>query len=83
MIVFAALGASLQPWYLIGPLALLASVQLRRTHRDAVIGGVVATVILTMMQWYWSPYVFLPLVIVGYFIVWRIPKARAFVTAAS
>lgn len=83
MIVFAALGASLQPWYLIGPLALLASVQLRRTHRDAVIGGVVATVILTMMQWYWSPYVCLPLVIVGYFIVWRIPKARAFVTAAS
>ena len=25
----------------------------------------------------------MPLVIVGYFIVWRIPKARAFVTAAS
>lgn len=83
MIVFAAFGASLQPWYLIGPLALLASVQLRRTHRDAVIGGVVATAILTMMQWYWSPYVCLPLVIVGYLIVWRIPKAWAFVTAAN
>ena len=83
MIVFAAFGASLQPWYLIGPLALLASVQLRRTHRDAVIGGVVATAILTMMQWYWSPYVCLPLVIVGYLIVWRIPKAWAFVTAAT
>jgi len=62
---------------------LLASVQLRRTHRDAVIGGVVATAILTMMQWYWSPYVCLPLVIVGYLIVWRIPKAWAFVTAAT
>ena len=83
MIVFAAFGASLQPWYLIGPLALLASVQLRRTHRDVVIGGVVATAILTMMQWYWSPYVCLPLVIAGYLIVWRVPKLWAFVTAAN
>ncbi|MSS46026.1 hypothetical protein FYJ43_08235 [Cutibacterium sp. WCA-380-WT-3A] len=83
MIVFAALGASLQPWYLIGPLTVCASVPLRRTHRDALIAGVVATTALTMMQWYWSPFVSLPLVTVGYLIIWRIPKAWAFVTAAN
>ncbi|MGK2308862.1 polyprenol phosphomannose-dependent alpha 1,6 mannosyltransferase MptB [Cutibacterium sp. V970] len=83
MIAFAAFGASLQPWYLIGPLALVASVQLRRTHRDIVTAGVVAVVILTYLQWYWSPYVCLPLVIVGYLIVWKIPKAWALVTATT
>ncbi|WCC79463.1 polyprenol phosphomannose-dependent alpha 1,6 mannosyltransferase MptB [Cutibacterium equinum] len=83
MIAFAVLGASLQSWYLIGPLALVSSIHLRRTHRDVVIAAVVAVVILTYLQWYWSPYVCLPLVIVGYLIVWRIPKAWAFVTATT
>lgn len=82
IIAFVVFGASLQPWYLIGALAMVASVQLRRTHRDVITAGVVAVVILTYLQWYWSPYVCLPLVIVGYLIVWKIPKARAFVTAA-
>ena len=51
--------------------------------RDIVIVGVVAISILAHLQWYWSHYVCLPLVIVGYLIVWRIPKAWAFVTAAN
>ena len=83
MIAFAVFGASLQPWYLIGPLALVASIPLRRTHRDIVIVGVVAVSILAHLQWYWSPYVCLPLVIVGCLIVRRVPRAWAFVTATT
>lgn len=78
---FAVLGVSLQPWYLIGPLALLAVS--RRNHPDIVVLGIVGCVAVEFLQWFCSPFVALPVVALGMIVVWRVGWLRTALTAGA
>ncbi|MEE8869241.1 MAG: polyprenol phosphomannose-dependent alpha 1,6 mannosyltransferase MptB [Acidipropionibacterium acidipropionici] len=73
---FAVCGASLQPWYLIGALAVVSTLRLsRRTTSALVLGGVLGSG-LCLLQWFSSPFLALPLAILVGLAAWLPAGAR-------
>ncbi|AXE38200.1 polyprenol phosphomannose-dependent alpha 1,6 mannosyltransferase MptB [Acidipropionibacterium virtanenii] len=67
---FAICGASLQPWYLIGALAVLSLTPLtRRLTAGLVVAGVLGSG-LCFLQWFSSPFLALPVAILTWLVVW-------------
>lgn len=74
---FAVCGASLQPWYLIGALAVISTVPLsRRATAGLVVAGVLGSG-LGLLQWFSSPFLALPLAVMTGLAVWLPRRARS------
>lgn len=71
LLAFALCGAGLQPWYLVGPLLLVAVTTFGSRRLTALTILTVAVVALSFLQWFSSPFLALPLVAVGTAMLWR------------
>lgn len=73
---FALCGAALQPWYLVGPVVVLAATGPHGRRCRALVLVSLACCLLSLLQWYVSPFLALPLVVASAALVWWLPSCR-------
>lgn len=80
---FAVCGAGLQPWYLVGALAVACLVPLGRRGAAGLVLCSVVGAGLCFLQWFSSPFLALPLMILAGLAAWWIPATRSGLDAVA
>ena len=70
--VYLVCSVALQPWYLVGLVAVVALMELPRRRREMTATVILTATALSFLQWFCSPFLALPIVVLGAFLVRRV-----------
>lgn len=72
LVVYLVCSVALQPWYLVGLVAIVALMELSSRCWEMTVTVILAATTLSFLQWFCSPFLALPIVVLGAFFVWRV-----------
>lgn len=72
LVVYLVCSVALQPWYLVGLVAIVALMELSSRCWEMTVTVILAATTLSFLQWFCSPFLALPIVVLGAFLVWRV-----------
>ena len=70
--VYLVCSVALQPWYLVGLVAIVALMELSSRCWEMTVTVILTATTLSFLQWFCSPFLALPIVVLGAFLVWRV-----------
>lgn len=70
--VYLVCSVALQPWYLVGLVAIVALMELPRRRGEMTVTVILTATALSFLQWFCSPFLALPIAVLGAFLVWKV-----------
>lgn len=70
--VYLVCSVALQPWYLVGLVVIVALMELSRRRREMTVTVILTATALSFLQWFCSPFLALPIAVLGAFLVWKV-----------
>ena len=72
LVVYLVCSVALQPWYLVGLVAIVALMELSSRCWEMTVTVILAATTLSFLQWFCSPFLALPIAVLGAFLVWKV-----------
>ena len=65
-------SVALQPWYLVALVAIVALMELSSRRWEMTVTVILTATALSFLQWFCSPFLALPIAVLGAFLVWKV-----------
>ena len=70
--VYLVCSVALQPWYLVALVAIVALMELSSRRWEMTVTVILTATALSFLQWFCSPFLALPIAVLGAFLVWKV-----------